>query len=106
MIVIHSLSGGGAERVAVDLAAYWLDRGYRVALVTQAGASGDVYEVDARAKRFVMGTAGQSGGGLAGVLANLRRIWKLRRIIRREKPSLVLGMMTTSSILAVLAARG
>lgn len=106
MIVIHSLSGGGAERVAVDLAAYWADRGYRVALVTQAEAASDVYEVDSRVKRFAMGTAGDGGGALAGVVANLRRVWKLRRLIRRERPSLVLGMMTTSSILAVMAAHG
>src|SRR3546814_994008 len=35
MIVIHSLSGGGAERVAADLSAYWVQRGYKVTLVTQ-----------------------------------------------------------------------
>src|SRR5690606_33452322 len=106
MIVIHSLRGGGAERVAVDLAAYWLDRGYRVALVTQTDESGDAYETDPRVKRIVMGTAGDSGGGLSGVLANLRRVWILRRLIRRERPTLVLGMMTTSSVLCVMAARG
>lgn len=106
MIVIHSLRGGGAERVAVDLAAYWVGRGYRVALVTQAGAAGDVYEVDSRVKRIAMETAGDSGGGISGALANMRRVWKLRRLFQREKPSLVLGMMTTSSILCVMAARG
>src|SRR5690606_32636569 len=106
MIVIHSLSGGGAERVAVDLAAYWVDRGFRVSLVTQADATSDAYDVDPRVKRIVMGTAGESSGALAGGLANLHRIWKLRRLIKREKPSVVLGMMTTSSVLAVMAARG
>lgn len=106
MIVIHSLSGGGAERVAVDLAAYWADRGYRVSLVTQADASSDVYELAPQVQRFVLGTAGESKGGLSGVLANLRRVWKLRRVIRRQRPSLILGMMTTSSVLAVVAARG
>lgn len=106
MIVIHSLRGGGAERVAADLAAYWVDRGYRVAVVTQTDASGDVYQLDPRVKRIVLGTAGESGGGLNGALANLRRVWSLRRVFRREKPSLVLGMMTTASILSVIAARG
>ncbi|HUH88195.1 MAG TPA: glycosyltransferase family 4 protein [Pusillimonas sp.] len=106
MIVIHSLSGGGAERVAADLAAYWADRGYRVSLVTQAAESSDVYALDSRVQRFVLGTVGESGGTVSGIVANLRRVWKLRRLIRREKPSLILGMMTTSSVLAVLAARG
>lgn len=106
MIVIHSLGGGGAERVAADLSAYWVQQGYRVSLVTQAGVDNDVYKLNPQVNRITLGTAGASGGGVSGMAANLRRIWKLRRLIRREKPSLVLGMMTTSSILAVIAARG
>ena len=41
MLLIHSLGGGGAERVAVDLSAAWVVRGYRVSLVTQAGRDKD-----------------------------------------------------------------
>src|SRR3546814_6536031 len=51
-------------------------------------------------------TASSSTGGLSAVLSNIRRVWRLRRIIRRERPTVVLGMMTTSSILAIIAARG
>ncbi|XOT98014.1 glycosyltransferase family 4 protein, partial [Alcaligenes pakistanensis] len=45
MLLIHSLGGGGAERVAVDLSAAWVARGYRVSLVTQAGRDKDAYTV-------------------------------------------------------------
>lgn len=106
MIVIHSLSGGGAERVTADLAAYWVQRGYKVTVVTQKDNADDAYELSPQVRRVVLGTAGASGGGVSGVLANLKRIWKLRRLMRRERPTVVLGMMTTSSILALLAARG
>ena len=106
MIVIHSLSGGGAERVAADLAGYWVGQGLKVTVVTQTGADSDAYELDDRVRRVVLGTAAASGGRLSGVAANLRRIWKLRRLMRREKPHLVLGMMTTASVLAIAAARG
>lgn len=105
MIVIHSLSGGGAERVAVDLGAYWVERGYQVTLVTQSDAAGDAYALHPAVRRVVLGTAGDSGGGLRGALANLRRVLALRRLIRRSRPTVVLGMMTTASVLAVLAAR-
>lgn len=105
MIVIHSLQGGGAERVAVDLGAYWVARGYRVTLVTQAGAGGDAYALHPDVRRVVLGTAGGSVGRVRGLLANLRRVHRLRRLIRRERPDIVLGMMTTSSVLAVIAAR-
>ncbi len=106
MIVIHSLAGGGAERVAVDLSGYWVVRGYRVTLVTQEGPETDAYPVHHSVQRHVLGTAGASAGRIGGALANLRRVWHLRRLIRRERPSIVLGIMTTSSILAILAARG
>jgi len=105
MIVIHSLQGGGAERVAADLGAYWVSRGYRVTMVTQAGAEGDAYALHPDVRRVVLGTAGGSVGRVRGLFANLRRVLRLRRLIRRERPDIVLGMMTTSSVLAVIAAR-
>ncbi|WP_409079795.1 glycosyltransferase family 4 protein [Pusillimonas sp. SM2304] len=105
-MVIHSLSGGGAERVAADLSAYWVQRGYKVTLVTQADASTDAYPLHADVKRYALGTAAPSSGRLSAALANIRRVWRLRRLIKRERPTVVLGMMTTSSVLAVVAARG
>lgn len=106
MIVIHSLGGGGAERVTADLSAYWVLRGYRVSVVTQTDATADAYALHEKVKRHVLGTAAASAGRLDAALSNLRRVWKLRRIMRRERPTVVLGMMTTSSVLAVAAARG
>ena len=106
MIVIHSLNGGGAERVAVDLSAYWVERGYKVTLVTQTDATSDVYPLHAQVQRYALGMAATSGGGLRGIVANLRRVWAIRRLLKRERPTIVLGMMTTSSVLAVVAARG
>lgn len=106
MIVIHSLSGGGAERVATDLAAFWVQRGCQVSLVTQSDPSTDVYPLHPQVARFALGTAGPSGGRVLGLLLNLFRVMRLRRIVRREKPTVILGMMTTASILSILAARG
>lgn len=105
MIVIHSLSGGGAERVAVDMCRYWLERGCRVTLVTQSGPQSDAYPVPEGVDRRALGLAGASAGTLGGLMANARRIWALRRLIRKLRPNVVLGMMTTASVLAVAAAR-
>ncbi|WP_237173568.1 glycosyltransferase family 4 protein [Paracandidimonas lactea] len=106
LIVIHSLAGGGAERVAADLSAYWLRQGYKVSVATQEGPESDAYPLAQGVERHVLGMAGASQGGLGGIWANVRRVWRLRRLIRRVRPTIVLGMMTTSSILAVIAARG
>ena len=98
MIVIHSLRGGGAERVTADLASYWAGQGCRVSVVTQTGDEDDAYPLDARVTRHTLRLAGDSGGGWRGLWANLRRCWALRRLMRRERPTVVLGMMTTASV--------
>src|SRR3546814_8180792 len=87
MIVIHSLSGGGAERVAADLSAYWVQRGFSVTLVTQSDASTDAYPLHHAVTRHALGTAAPSAGRLSAALANLRRVWSLRRLIKRERPT-------------------
>lgn len=101
MIFIHSLHAGGAERVAVDLANQWHIHGHDVVVVTQTDSSGDVYELNRHIERVSMRTA-----GLQGALANLRRIYALRRLMQKYRPDIVLGMMTTASILSVIAGMG
>jgi len=110
LIVIHSLHGGGAEHVAVDLCARWVRSGWQVTLVTQSSAASDAYAVDPAVRRIALGTAGESGGGWRGVWrgmrANWQRIQALRAVLKQTRPDIVLGMMTTASVLAVLAAWG
>ncbi len=104
MIVIHSLRGGGAERVAADLAAYWQGRGCRVTVVTQTTDAEDAYALPEGVRRHALGLDAHGGGGPRAAWGNWRRLRALRRLIRDERPGVVLGMMTKASILSVLAA--
>lgn len=61
MIVIHSLGGGGAERVAVDMCDYWLGQGCHVTLVTQSGPETDAYPVPPGVDRRVLGLSFPEG---------------------------------------------
>ncbi|MNQ48687.1 alpha-1,4-N-acetyl-D-galactosaminyltransferase [compost metagenome] len=105
LLFIHSLHGGGAERVAADLSAHWAGMGREVMVVTQAGAEGDVYTLHPKVHREILNTAGE-GGGLRGIWSNVQRVRALRRVIRSFRPDIVLGMMTTASVLSVLACAG
>ncbi len=104
MMVIHSLRGGGAERVAVELATYWLGRGCRVTVVTQSADTDDAYVLPEGVQRHALGLDALSGGGWRAVWQNGRRLRALRRLIRDGRPTVVLGMMTKASVLSVLAA--
>lgn len=101
MIVIPSLHGGGAERVAVTLADYWYHRGYDVVLVTQSEPSSDVYILNKNVTRISIHQLGKTGP-----LAQLKKVWAIRQIIKCYRPDVVIGMMTSASVLSILAATG
>lgn len=105
VVFIHSLSGGGAERVAINLSRYWVERGHTVTILTLAGAEEDFYLPDCRVKRIALGLARDSQNAALGLWANMNRIKALRTILYQERPDVVLSLMTTANVLAILAAR-
>lgn len=97
---IGSLSRGGAERVFVNLAAYFLSRGYRVTMITQYQGK-DEYELPAGAVRVLSDLTEEETGGRLG---NIWRRWaKLRRIFRRIGADVVLSAFGKNNINAILA---
>ncbi|WP_243140634.1 glycosyltransferase family 4 protein [Pelistega ratti] len=101
MIVIPSLLGGGAERVAVDLATYWQRKGYEVTLLTQSDSGTDVYHLPSTICRICTHQLGQTG-----IVAQIKKVWAIRRAIKQYRPDIVIGMMTSSSVMSILASIG
>jgi glycosyltransferase involved in cell wall biosynthesis len=106
LFFIHSLSGGGAERVSANLANHWAGRGWDVAVVTLAPQSGYLYELHSAVRRISLGMAGDSRNALIGLWQNLRRILALRRVLRQIEPDIALGLMTTANVMLALATWG
>jgi glycosyltransferase involved in cell wall biosynthesis len=106
LIFIHSLSSGGAERVTVNLANHWADKGWQVTIVTLASESLDFYQLDPAVRRIVLNLAGDSSNPLMAIVNNLRRAHALRRVLRNVQPEVSLAMMTTANILLALATLG
>ena len=97
---IGSLSKGGAERVFVNLAEYFLAMGYRVTMVTQYQRENE-YELPQGIVRILSDmTEEETGGRLGNVW---RRYRKLRRIFRDIKADLVLSTFGKNNINAILS---
>ena len=106
LVVIYSLSSGGAERAATNLAQYWAQRGYSVTLLTLAGKGCDFYKLHPKVRRIALNVGGQSASVFRALRANSIRIRALRAVIRQEQPDVVVSMMTTTNVLVALAASG
>lgn len=106
VLYIHSLTAGGAERVAATLASGWARDETQVVVVTNGAEEDDFYVLDRRVRRVAMGLSGRPKWPLAGVLMNCRRVWALRQEIRRTQPCALVGFMPTANILCWLASMG
>ncbi len=101
---IGSLSRGGAERVIVNLAAYFRDCGYCVTIVTKEQDSVE-YPVPEGVSRIL---ADITGGEISkNRIANLyRRIAKLRKIWKELQPNYIVSFIKKNNFMAITSAMG
>ena len=101
--VIHSLDGGGAERVMAALASRLSRRGHHVSLITMGDGQGDRHTVDATVHRVNLGLLRPSHSRIAAVGNNLSRLRRLRAAIRATRPDVVLSFCDRTNVLTLLA---
>lgn len=105
LLVIHSLSCGGAERVLSTLANAWAQRGHFITVATMDN-SAPFYPLAPSVRFRPLGLATQSGSGIGSRAAgNCRRLAALQLCIRQVRPDLVVSFMTRTNVIAILAAR-
>lgn len=102
--LINSLGKGGAERVAVNLAAHFWKSGYDILLVTSRRHA-EEYEVTFPAKRRLLeeeiaGAPLGRAGKIPARVSGLRRIWK------QERPDLVVALIGKLNLYAMLSTVG
>ena len=96
---IGSLKKGGAERVFVNLASWFLARGYEVTMVTQYQKENE-YELPEGVTRVLSDLTPEEEGGRLGNL--FRRYRKLRRIFKETGADLVLSTIGKNNFMAIL----
>ncbi len=101
--VIEGLGGGGAQRVLALLSGALADLGCDVCVVTYAGGSPARIALDPRVVHMGAELAGHSRNPIEALVANLKRVRVLRRLISESRPDAVIALVGTTNILTVLA---
>ena len=103
LLFIDSLKIGGAERVTLQWAEWLCEGGWSVTLLTSKSASHDFYPVPAGLRRL-------QEPALLGMLDRALfwplKLLRLRKLLLREQPALLIGMTTLPSIKLALASIG
>lgn len=99
---IGSLHKGGAERVFVNLAGYFQEKGYQVTMVTQYQfPAAEEYALPPGVRR-VLSDLTEVELSNSRIINFCRRVSKLRRIWKREKPNLVLSCIGKNNFMTVV----
>jgi glycosyltransferase involved in cell wall biosynthesis len=104
LLLVPTLSGGGAERVAANLANHWARIGWTVSLATMAPAEFDVYRLDPKVRRVHLGHYAPSPTPLHSAWASLARVRALRRVLREQRPDVAVSLMAPANLLMALGA--
>lgn len=96
---IGALSKGGAERVFINLAEYFLSVGYDVTFITQYKKE-DEYPLPDQASRYISDLTETELGGRIGNF--FRRISKLHGIIRLSSPDLLMTTIGKANFMAIV----
>jgi GalNAc-alpha-(1->4)-GalNAc-alpha-(1->3)-diNAcBac-PP-undecaprenol alpha-1,4-N-acetyl-D-galactosaminyltransferase len=103
-LVIHGMSGGGAERVMSIVANYWVSHGWDVTLVMLvAPTKPPFYPLDPRIKLKSLDIAGDSANLLAAIGNTWQRVKVLRQAIIASQPDVVIGFMNSVNVYTIIA---
>ncbi len=105
-VVLPSLIGGGAERVAIDLANHWSEQSREVSLITIDRSDRSRYPVSNDVHRIGLDLMHESRSWWSAIRNNLLRVNNLRRALLETTASSVVSFTDITNVTTLLACRG
>lgn len=106
-LIIPSLTAGGAERVAVRMANYWMEKKRDVTIFTfDDGSEPPFYDLVDAVDLHPLDLEGASTTFTERVLSNGKRIRRLRTALNQLSPDVVITFMPSANVLTILAGIG
>lgn len=104
-VVIADLGSGGSQKIATGLMKHWANSGHDVTCITLDNGENDFFELPSGVKRIMLDSAQPSANKLTGILANFKRIKKLKNALRDAEPETIVSFIAPTNVLTVLAAK-
>lgn len=106
IFLIETLSGGGAARVTANLANSLAKKSCDVKVVTFTRQPENTYPLTNGVKEECLLISETQGWGLVRVFRKINRLYKIRRVVVRFRPDVVIGMVSFTASQMLLATFG
>ena len=105
-IVIFQLSlGTGPQRVVTTLANYWAEAGWDITVLTLVGDDPPVVNLHNKVIHRPLGIVRESANPVFRP-GNFRRLWRLRRALRRSSPDAIISFFDKTNVTVLLCSLG
>lgn len=106
VLIIGSLSSGGAERAFTTLANTLCEKGYNITIIAYPAEGTDpFYVIDPRIRVIYLGIVQESKNYIQSLLNSILRITVLRKKIVLLKPSYIISFCTEINVEVILSSR-
>jgi GalNAc-alpha-(1->4)-GalNAc-alpha-(1->3)-diNAcBac-PP-undecaprenol alpha-1,4-N-acetyl-D-galactosaminyltransferase len=106
VVIIESMTGGGAQQVASSLITYWHKKGQAVHLITFGDTPTDRFPIPKEVVCYTLPSPKNSSSLIEAVRNNFQRIYALRRILKEVNASNLLSFITETNVIAILSCLG
>ena len=108
VLIISSLTAGGAERVLSDLANAWVLQGHKISIITLSGASvPPFYPLNDRIRLHPLDALQKENCTFLQRLKNIaKRLLTLRKALRLVKPDVIISFVDIMNVTALFASLG
>ncbi len=106
-LIIHKISAGGAEKIMVTIANYLSENGWEVFLLTfDDGNESPFYPLNKNVKWIPLDLLKETKGKLQKGFHFFRRIWILRKTLKKLKSKVAISFIAKVNILSIIASLG
>ena len=103
-LIVPGLAAGGCERAVTLIANAWAGRGWRVTIITlERPETVPYFSLAANVETLRLGMPTGRTGALRSAWLFARRVWLLRKELRRLSPDVAISFLTRMNVLSILA---
>lgn len=102
VFILPSLVIGGAERVAIELAKYWIKKGHLVTIITFQKQRKDFYQVPNEISRIVLPKKNSN----CSLISYFKIIIEIRQFMKNMKDAFYISFLPKANIISLIASLG
>ena len=98
-LIVSSIQTGGTQKIILDLFNYWKVKGHNVKIITFDK------KINSKVKKSLINLELQntSKNLFQAMFNNLKRIYELRKVIKKKQHSHIFSFISTTNILAIFS---